>query len=458
MTLIKSLRRASSAAAAAAVALVAAAALPAPALAAPACQDAVIPGVAILPNAVGCWNAIAVQRVRVATSFQVQGLAYVGYTQAAVYDAVTKIDGRYVPYDDFVVPPGVNVTQASPAAAVAAAAYTVLTSSFLALPPAAQTGLATRYADYVGALRAAGEIGVDDGVKVGEAAASSLIAHRAGDRQESITFTPGPLTPGGWTFAPLPSVQSAQTPWLATMKPFMLRSASQFRSDAPPRLSSRKWAKDFDEVRAYGAVNSAVRSPAQTAVAKFWNAQAVNQSNQSFQDVAIAHGMDLVDAARLLAMGNLVDSDAGIACWNSKYHHLFWRPIMAIRNAGIDGNPATEADDTWSPLLVTPNHPESPAAHTCLTGAEADMYVAALGTDHIGVTIRGSADGTSNNWAATQMFERAGDLKRQVADARVWAGLHYRSSTQAGLKLAHEVARWSLQRFFRPVCSSSHRP
>jgi hypothetical protein len=448
------LRRTSGIAAAAAVALLAAGALPAASSAAPgppACPDVVIPGTGILSNAVGCWNAIAVQAVRLTTPYQVQGLAYVGYTQAAVYDAVIKIEGRYVPYDDFAAPPGVDLAGASPAAAAAAAAYTMLTSSFLALPAAAQAGLAAKYAGYLGALRGAGETGVDDGVKLGEAAASGLIAHRAGDRQESITFTPGPPTPGGWTFAPPPSLQSAMTPWLAVMKPFMLESPSQFRPDPPPRLSSRRWAKDFNEVKAYGAVNSTVRSPAQTAVAKFWTAQAVNQSNQAFQDVAMAHEMDLVDAARLLAMGNLVESDAGIACWDSKFHYLFWRPIMAIRNAAIDGNPATEPDASWSPLLTTPNHPEYPAAHTCLTGAEAEVYAAVLGTHHIGVTIHGSADGTTNNWAATQTFESADDLERQVADARVWAGLHYRGSTTAGLELAEDVARWALRRFFRPV-------
>ena len=112
--------------------------------------------------------------------------------------------------------------------------------------------------------------------------------------------------------------------------------------------------------------------------------------------------MDSVDAARLLAMGNLIDSDALIACWDSKYHYLFWRPVMAIRNAEIDGNPATQADPAWTPLLTTPNHPEYPAAHTCLSGAEAYMYSFVLGTPRIDVTLHGSADGTPNNFTVTQ--------------------------------------------------------
>ena len=331
-----------------------------------------------------------------------------------------------------------NAASASPDAAAAAAAYTMLTSSFLAFPATAQAGLSTNYSDYINALGGAGNPSVQDGIKIGQAAATDLIAERTGDSNESITFIPGPLTPGGWTFAPPPSLQSAQTPWVAVMRPFMLNSPSQFRAEPPPALSSRKWAKEFNEIKAYGAANSTVRSPEQTAIAQFWNANAVNQSNQAFQDVAITHRMDLVDAARMLAMGDLVDSDAGIACWDSKYHYLFWRPIMAIRNAQIDGNPATQPDPNWTPLLTTPNHPEYPAAHTCVTGAEAEMYAAVLGTHHIDVTIHGSADGTPNNWAAIHTFKTVNDLQREVVNARVWAGLHYRGSALEGLELARQ--------------------
>ena len=257
---------------------------------APPCPDTVIPNVAISPTAVGCWNAIAVQTVRLAAPYPLQGLIYMGYTQAAVYDAVTKIEGHYVPYHAFDVPSGVDVAHASPDAATAAAAYMILTSPFLALSTSAQAGLSTKYSEYIDALGGMGTRAVAAGVIVGQAAAADLIAYRAGDRDESITFTPGPLIAGRWTFAPPPSLQSAQTPWVAVMRPFMLTSPSQFRADPPPALKSRAWASEYNEVKAYGAVDSTVRSAAQTAVARFWNAYAVNQSNQAFQDVAITHG------------------------------------------------------------------------------------------------------------------------------------------------------------------------
>jgi hypothetical protein len=296
---------------------------------------------------------------------------------------------------------------------------------------------------------------VSAGVAVGQAAAAALIADRTGDRDESITFTPGPLTAGGWTFAPTPSLPSAQTPWMATMRPFLLRSPAQFRAPAPPALSSRRWTRDFAEIRAYGSAGNSPRSAEQTAVARFWNANAVNQSNQGFQDVAGSRRMDSVEAARLLAMGNMIDSDALIACWDSKFHYLFWRPVMAIRNADIDGNPATEADRAWTPLLTTPNHPEYPAAHTCLSGAEADTYAFVLRTPRIDVTLHGSADGTPNDWTVTRTYERAGELRREVANARVWGGLHYRNSTAAGLRIGDSVSSWILRRFFQRTPNGS---
>ena len=198
---------------------------------APTCPSTVIPNIEILPSAVGCWNAIAVQAVRIDTAYPPQGLLYMGYVQAAVYDAVTKIDRRYVPYEDFAVPHGVRVASASPDAATAAAAYRMLTSAFLGLMPAAQVGLSTTYSDYIDALGGMQTPAVAPASRsvrppptalspIGRAIATSRSLHA------------GPLTPGGWTFAPLPSLQSSQTPWMAVMRPFMLRVP---RSSARPR-------------------------------------------------------------------------------------------------------------------------------------------------------------------------------------------------------------------------------
>jgi hypothetical protein len=179
------------------------------------------------------------------------------------------------------------------------------------------------------------------------------------------------------------------------MRPFLLRVPWQFRVGPPPSLTSPRYTRDLNEVQAYGSATSTLRTPEQTAVAPFWNAFATNQTNTMITSVVTTHAMDAVDAARSFAIANMVDTDAGIACWDSKYHYQLWRPVTAIQHADIDNNPDTTADTTWTPLLTTPNHPEYPAAHGCLTGAESDLLTAILRTRKIQVDYPGAVGGAS---------------------------------------------------------------
>ena len=399
------------------------------------------------------WNTYAVGAVRSATTFdgvpagspartfyQIEGLIYMSYEQAAVYDAVTKIEHRYRPYSNFSAGAG----NASAEAAVAAAAYDTLTY-YLGDP---QGTLAADYASSLAALP--DDQQTQRGIAVGAAAAADIEALRSNDGRDAPTAAygvPGPVVAGAWQVVPPFAV--AQTPWVAFMKPFMLTSPSQFRVPPPPALGSSQYAKDFNETKDYGSSTSAVRTSAQTAIAYFWNANVINQYNQLFRDVASQHGMDLVDAVHLLAMGDLTAADAGIACFDSKYNYLAWRPYTAIRNADIDGNPDTTADPGWLPLLSTPNHPEYPAAHGCLTSAVTDVIAHALGTNTIDVTVWGATNG-GTSLATTQHFDTVGQIRSQVVDARVWAGLHWRSSVVAGETLGNDVANWVLDRYFQP--------
>ena len=170
----------------------------------------------------------------------------------------------------------------------------------------------------------------------------------------------------------------------------------------------------------------------------------------SFKPHSAQRGLDLVDAAHLFAMGDLVASDAGMACMDSKYFYLFWRPITAIQNADKDGNPGTAADPAWAPLLGTPNHPEYPAAHGCLTAAFSDALAAALNTKRLDVTVPGATNG-GTTLATTQHFNSVRDIQNQVADARVWIGFDYRNSAEQGLRLGNDVAGWALDRYFKPA-------
>ena len=400
------------------------------------------------------WNANAVAAVRAATVvdplgtapraiYQPEGLLYMSYVQAAVYDAAMKIDHRYAPYSHFSAPAG----NASIEAAVIAAAYSTLVY-YLGDPGGV---LAAKYATSIAALP--NDRSTPRGIAVGEAAAADIEALRANDGRDAVVSTPygtGPLQAGVWVFPPLPSLQSAQTPWMATMQPFMLDSTSQFRAPPPPALSSAQYATDLNETELYGSKTSAVRTTDQTAIAYFWNANVINQLNQTLQNVATQHTMDLVDTTRLLAMGDMVSADAGMACFDSKYTYQLWRPITAIRNADIDGNAGTTADPAWTPLLTTPNHPEYPSQHGCVTSALGQVLANAVGTPDINATFPG-AQGGAVTLTTSQTFANVQDLDSQLVNARVWIGFHFRNSVTAGENLGTAVANWELQRYFLPT-------
>ena len=398
--------------------------------------------VVVPPDAVLTWNTYTVNAVRasVPTKVQTDGMVYMSYTQAAVYDAVTKLMGRYQPYHDFAftVVPGASVQ-----AAVAAASQTVLDHY---LPDQAAT-VDAEYNAYLATL--SGDVA--DGVALGQAAASDIIALRTGDGLNNTAVPSyggnGPILPGQWQLQP---GQKVQTPWLATMRPFLLASPAQFRAPPPPSLTSHQYARDLNETEAYGALNSSVRTPEQTAIAYFWVGNNINQYNVTMQNVVAQHTMDLVDAAHLFAIGNIVTTDAGIACYDSKFFYQFWRPITAIQNADKDNNPDTTADPTWQALLPVPGHPEYPSQHGCFTAAFTDTLAAALHSQHLDVTMPGGQNG-SNVLTTTQHFNTVNDIQSQVVDARVWLGFHFRNSVEQGLHVGNHVADWELDRYFKPT-------
>jgi hypothetical protein len=397
-------------------------------------KAAVIPSDAVLT-----WNTYAVNAVRASTPTKVQtdGMVYMSYVQAAVYDAVTKLEGRYQPYHDFTF---TVVPNASVQAAVAAATQTIL-DHYL---PDQESTVDGEYNAYLTPLTG----DVADGVALGEAAANDIIELRTGDGLNAATPSYGqigPILPGQWQLQP---GQAVQTPWLATFRPFLLERPNQFRAQPPPALTSTQYAKDLNETEAYGALNSTIRTPEQTAIAFFWVGNNINQYNLAMQSVVAQHGMDLVDAAHLLAMGEIVTTDAGIACFDSKFFYQFWRPITAIRNADKDGNPDTTADPSWQALLGVPGHPEYPSQHGCFTSAFSDALAAALHTQHIDVTMPGGQNGSSV-LTTTQHFDNVDDIQSQVIDARVWLGFHFRNSVEQGNKLGNKVAGWELKRFFK---------
>jgi hypothetical protein len=394
------------------------------------------------PEAILAWNAIAQRTaIQVARQFPQQAVIYISFVQAAVYNAVVAIEGRYEPYKiNLAQRPGASID-----AAVAAAAYTVLSHYF----PAQQAALDVDYAASLAAIPDGAA--KDAGIAVGQESAVAIIALRQDDgREADIGFVMPAPAPGVWQ---LPAGAAPQTPWLSQLRPFMLRSPDQFRPGPPPPLASRKWASDYDEVRTYGGSNSPDRTAEQTDVARFWTMHPAAQYNAAFVQTVRARGLNTVQAARLLAMGNLVGADALIACFDAKYHYLFWRPQYAIPQGETDGNPATVADPTWTPLGTAPAHPEYPSAHACLTAAEAEMFAAFFGTRQIDLEVSSTVP---NLLQPTRHYEWASDLMQEIVEARIWIGFHYRDSMEKGVHLGSKVAHWTLAHYFQPRGEGKH--
>jgi hypothetical protein len=282
-----------------------------------------------------------------------------------------------------------------------------------------------------------------DGAAIGENVADLLIAVRARDgfRAPGSYTPPNPPVPGVWIpTAPTPPIGT----YLGHMRPFSLASAGQFRPQGPPALSSRRWARDYNEVKTIGSSTSTTRTPAQTLAARFWAEPPVQQAHGSFRKFVLDHKLDVVQAARFMAMISVVYADALIACFDAKYRYAFWRPITAIRAGDTDRTTATAGDPTWTPLLpVTPNHPEYPSAHSCATPAGGRVVARFLGSEKIDFTV------PSLTGLGDRHFTRPKDLENEVGNARIWGGIHYRSAVEDGIAIGTKVVDEVLSRHFQ---------
>ncbi|MGH2720779.1 MAG: vanadium-dependent haloperoxidase [Actinomycetota bacterium] len=357
----------------------------------------------------------------------------------AVYDAVVAVEGGYRPYATRVdAPEGADMR-----AAVATAAHR---SARARLEPSQVAAFDDRYAAFMSGIPdGPGKLA---GTAAGEAAAVGMLEQRVNDRfgrtvlyECSAEPLPvGEFEPDGGCGTQPIGVAVGQT------VPYTFDDQSQFRPDGPDPLSSPEWAADFEEVKAYGGAGSTVRTPEQTDVVHFWNEHGYVHWNRNLIALAADYDLDVVETARLMALVHAAASDAVIAGLEAKYHYRFWRPRTAVPRAAEDGNPATEPDPAWKPLL-TVDHPEYPSGHSFWSGAVTRAVALFLGTEDVRWTIR-----TVHPEVVTtgRTYEDIDALMHDVSDARVWGGLHYRNSMEDGRALGDEVARFVAERFFVP--------
>ena len=384
------------------------------------------------------WSAIAQTTIVTNAGRPPSGtIVDAAYVFAAVYDAVNAIDRRYTTF-------AVSVSaspSASQEAAAAAAAHHVLKTFF----PTQQAFLDGALAASMAAIPPGPAR--DQGNAVGVQVATAFLALRANDGRNAVVsyaFGSGPgvyqLTPG----APAPPASPA-TPWVAQMKPFALESPWQFRAEGPPDLTSAKWGEDLNEVKAYGVLNNSSRTPEQTEIGLFYAEHPGAQLMRNLRNFAAAQSMSVADRARLMAILHITTADALIAVFDSKYFYNFWRPVTAIRAADTDGNDATEPDPGWVTLAPTPNHPEYPAAHGAVSTSYAEALRHFFGTKKITVTLNSTVTGTSHT------FHNTDDIIKEIIAARIYGGMHYRTSGVHGSVIGRKVAHWVDKNYFQPV-------
>ena len=380
-------------------------------------------------DAITAWNRLAATlTVLPASSLApVQQTRVMAIIQVAVHDAVNGITGKYETY----LSPGPAPEDASPIAAAIGAADHALRNLFTS--PAAIQMIDALYGNSLTEHELSGD---DPGIDFGRSAAAAILALRANDHSGQAQFAydaPGAGNPGVWVRL---NNAPALLPGWGNVTPWVLRSGSQFRPDAPPALDSEQYARDYNEIKQIGVLNGSGRTVEQTQIASFWRASPTAIWNPILSQVLATRDLDLSATARSFALFYLAAADASVACWDAKYFYNFWRPQPAIWSGDIDGNDFTAGVGDWTPLFATPPHPEYPSGHSTNSSAMATI-LQLLFEDDPGIPIVVTLSGITRQWNS---FSEAVD---EVIDARVYSGIHFRTADEVGARLGRQVARFA---------------
>jgi hypothetical protein len=341
--------------------------------------------------------------------------------QNAVYEAVNAITGRY-PRDrvDLGAAKGASID-----AAIAAASRAVLAHEAPMQGPRIE-------AAYTQAMMAIPNDGARAlGISIGERAAADVLGKHTDDIPKIEPYRP--LTTPGVFVPPIFPLGYA----VAQHHPWFMKSASKFRAPPPPALTSELWARDYNEIKAVGSVSSSVRTPEQTEIARFWATALPDVHVRLVRCVDELPGRDLTRNAHLYAAVAAALNDGEIAILDTKYHYQFWRPITAIRNGDRDGNPKTERDPDWTPLIATPIQPEYPCGNCAVAATVITVMRSDMGRDPLPLlrTTSNTAPGVTRQWSS------ADALLKEIADGRVYDGVHFRNSTEVGNHMGEQVGK-----------------
>ena len=389
------------------------------------------------PAVINDWNEIATTTlVGDTTKAGPTHILYMAFVHAAVYNAVVGIEGRYAPYRFHARAP----RGASAQAAAVTAAHNVL----VAYVPSAQATLDERYAASLAELPDGKA--KTRGIAFGTRAADHLIRLRAHDglNDPSIQFTQPP-DPGIWRPTP-PMFAPMVAPWMGFVTPLLVRSATQFAPPPRPALTSRRYTRDFNEVKALGSANSTERTAAQTDTAVFYSGSANVQFQAMLRDQVTVRDLDIVDAARMFAAADMSAADTIISVWRTKYVDGFWRPSTAINLADTDGNPATDPDPSWVPLRPDPAYPDYPSGYNGFAAAVTRGLEQVFDTRKLQLTVISTAVPD-----VERRYDSGRALRQDVVDGRMLLGVHFRFADTAARDMGLRLTDWTLDHYFQPV-------
>ena len=396
------------------------------------CTAALLASPVVSADVVTEWSVKAGELIVVAKLEPTPANRVLAIVHTAVYEAVNAITKRY--------PAGELKLETASGASVDAAIAAANRVTLAKLLPSQQAAIDSAYQDVLAKI--ADGPGKTAGIAVGEKAAAAILAARSNDGADNAESYRPYTTPGAY----VPTVIPATPQWPRRV-PWLMTSPAQFRPGPPPPLGSEAWARDYNEIKAVGARQSTRRTEEQTAIARFWEARASSIYHGVLRSVANVPGREVTRNARFFAAATQAMDDALIAVYEAKYHYSFWRPITAIRNGDIDGNDATERDPSWAPLIETPMHPEYPCAHCIVSGAVGTVLQAEIGAGPMPLltTTSPTAGGAARSWKSSDAF------MQEVAQARIYDGVHFRFSTEVGTAMGKQISALAVAKYLRPA-------
>jgi hypothetical protein len=377
------------------------------------------------------WNekgVVAGYTARISPGVSARNIAML---HIAIFEALNSIEPRYLPYRKrFSAEP-----TTSREAAAAAAAHYILVRVYPDQAKELNKALETELAAVTDGQAKT------DGNRLGEQSAQAILLERSTDGANAPnTYRPF-TTPGKY----VPTQFPVMSTW-GVVRPFGLKSGNQFRPLGPYALTTTRWAKDYNEVKRMGAKRGSARTEEQSAIARFWALTGPATYNPVARQLSAAHGLDVLGNARLFALFSMAAADAGVAIFEAKYKYNFWRPVTAIRNGDLDDNKATERDLSWEPFITTPMHPEYPCAHCTFQSTAASVLEAFFGNNVPSFSLT-----STTAPGVTRSFNKLSDYVAEVVNARVYDGVHYRTSGEAGAAMGQKIGQYTVQNFLQPI-------